>query len=717
MAFSSTSRRDSYHRDVFLLVPLFFLLHSTPVFSQEDLPAFPSTEDVLEEELRYLKAETYVITPSRIPENIKKTASSISVVTDKQIRQMGAKHLADVLQSVPGMNYFYDGNGVFHITVRGDLRTLDNQILIMVNGHPLHENYSGGAGWSFDTMQLDNVKRIEILRSPASAVYGANALAGVINVITKEAEDIDGWEVTARGGSYDTQQYNLLYGKIFNELEVTFNYNYFNTHGYNRHIDKDPQTFLDRIFGTNASIAPARMQGDGEKYDASLSLIYKGFTFDGRYVDTERDYPAGYTFILNNYTTWSPRDYFLNLSYEKTLWEYLDLFAKVYRNHNRSRDDGLLSPPGAVQLTPVGPVILRDGMKRVESRKNNRTGFEIQATYRMNDSNIVLAGISYEEMKQYDVNWRANFLYTPFPNIFAPLLYNIIPLPSVRDLSDIQNYNRSAKRSLKAFFIEDIWDITDNLRLTLGVRYDYYSDFGGEVSPRVGLVWEYKKGYDLKLLYGHAYRAPSFFERYDSLYGNRDLDPEEIDTYEVSLGAEFTSLLSGRVTWYHSEGDNQIVEAGAAYRGFDNIGKVKFQGVEAEMKYDFGRGTYLSVNYNYQRWISPHINFRNFVAPRHTGNIMANIRLSKYLNWYVACHIEDGFRREIESRQDDMSGFAVVNTTLIAKKFLKGYEGLEIRGSIYNLLDKDYTSPAIRFIPNDTPRPGRNFMVGITYKF
>jgi outer membrane receptor protein involved in Fe transport len=96
---------------------------------------------------------------------------------------------------------------------------------------------------------------------------------------------------------------------------------------------------------------------------------------------------------------------------------------------------------------------------------------------------------------------------------------------------------------------------------------------------------------------------------------------------------------------------------------------------------------------------------------------MANIRLSKYLNWYAACHLEDGFRREIGSRQDDMSGFAIVNTTLIAKKFIKGYEGLEIRGSIYNLLDKDYTSPAIRFVPNDTPRPGRNFLVEVKYKF
>jgi len=701
------THKSTGNASFFLIVSLLFILHSIPVHSQEDLPVPSTADDVLEEELRYLQAETYVITPSRIPENIKKTASSISVITDRQIRQMGARNLADVLQTVPGMNYWYDWLGTHKITIRGVTRDQANLVLIMVNGHSLHDNYTGGAGLNFDTIQLDNVKRIEILRSPASAVYGANAL-GVINIITKEAEDVDGWELTARGGSYDTQQYNLLYGKTFNELEVAFNYNYFNTHGFNGHLDRDALSVSPSIINRKASLAPGRLKGDEEKYDVALNLKYKGFTFDGRYVDRERDQPVGVFSILNNKSTLSPKDYYLNLSYEKTLWECLDLFGKVYRNHHRERGDAQYYPPGAALLTPVGPVIMREGVIGIDSFKNNRTGFEIQTTYRMGDSNTAVVGITYEEMKQYDVNWRANVLLTPLPNVF-------IPLPSVRDLSDIQNYNRSAKRNLKAFFFEDIWDITDDIRLTVGVRYDDYSDFGSEVSPRAGLVWEFKKGYDLKLLYGHAFRAPSFLEQYAILTGNPDLDPETFDTYEVSLGAEFTSSLRGRVTWYHTEGDDVI---GALFTEFVNIANVRFQGVEAEMKYDFGRGTYLTMNYHYKRSISPHTQTRPlWISPRHTGNIMANIRLSKYLNFYTACHIEDGFRRDKGDPRDNMSGYAIINTTLIAKKFLKEYEGLELRGSIYNLFDKDYTSPTLPGLPDDMPRPGRHFLVEVKYKF
>ena len=133
------------------------------------------------------------------------------------------------------------------------------------------------------------------------------------------------------------------------------------------------------------------------------------------------------------------------------------------------------------------------------------------------------------------------------------------------------------------------------------------------------------------------------------------------------------------------------------------------------MKYDLGRGSYLALNYRYMIFQK---RFMERQIPRHIGNIMANIRLSKYLNFYASCHIEDGFRRDRGDDRDDVSGYGIVNTTLIAKKFLKEYEGFEVRGSVYNLFDKDYVSPhPADFLPEDMPRPGRTFLVEVKYKF
>jgi iron complex outermembrane receptor protein len=413
--------------------------------------------------------------------------------------------------------------------------------------------------------------------------------------------------------------------------------------------------------------------------------------------------------VFSALTHWSEdnfTDYYLTLSYERDLGEDLTLLGKVYRNHFRIREDYQSLPPGF--YFRYGPY-LKDGMISIESVKNNRTGFEIQATYRMGDSNTVVAGTTYEEIKQFDPKWRSNFFLIPF-NAF----YFAVPIPSVRDWSGIQNVNRRVKWNFKAFFIEDIWDITHNLRLTAGLRWDDYSDFGSEVSPRAGLTWEFIKGYDLKLLYGHAFRAPSFLELYNLRFANPDLDPETIDTFEISLSADFSPSLTSRVTFFHNEGKDNVV---AVSGGAQNENKTRSQGVEVGARYDFPRGTYLAMNYTYVRSISPHVTIRNWWAPRHFGNVMSNIRLSRYLNFYVDCHIEDGFRRDRGDPRDDMSGYAVVNTTLIAQNFLKEYGGLELRGSIYNLFDKDYTSPEYPWTPNDMPQPGRNFIVEVSYKF
>jgi hypothetical protein len=97
---------------------------------------------------------------------------------------------------------------------------------------------------------------------------------------------------------------------------------------------------------------------------------------------------------------------------------------------------------------------------------------------------------------------------------------------------------------------------------------------------------------------------------------------------------------------------------------------------------------------------------------------MANIRLSRYLIFYADCVIYDGFERwQPEDDRDDPSGTAIVNATLIAKKFLKEYEGLGFRGSVYNLLDKHWKIVMGPEILDDKPGEGINFLLELRYKF
>ncbi len=686
---------------LFLIV--FAVINVEYAFSQDDqMLEKMAADEELQQEMKWLKAETYVITASKVMETIKKAPASITVITDRQIRQMGAKDLRDVLRAVPGFDESLTIMGEYFFGVRGGYSS--NKILVMINSHPIYDAASGRATMVHDTLIMDNIKRIEFIRGPGSALYGANAYHGVINIITKKAEDIDGFELTARGGSWDTQQYNLLFGKTFSDLEVAFNFNYFKTRGHRAFIEEDGQTQFDRLIpdfiAPDASLAPGRTNGDDEKYDVALNVKFKGFTLDGKYVDREREQPIGMMPVLNEGSIWSPEDYYLNLSYETEILEGLGLLGKVYINHLDGFQHYQLYPPGFTVITPTVIATWEDGLIFEGPFKARRTGIEIQTTYNISDSNTIVAGATYEEQKYYDRSESQNSQIDPETG-------DPIKLPSVQKLPDPD----SQKRNFKAFFLEDIWDITDDIRLTTGVRYDRYSDFGSEVSPSVGLTWEYMEGYDLKLLYGHAFRAPTFVEISLSDPGS-DLAPETIVTYEISLGADFTSSFSGRATFYHKEEEDLITATSDVLPyNFANRGKSREQGFEVEAKYDFGKGTYISGYYHYLSKESL------FVPPRQNASLMVNVRLSRYLNFNSDCNYWDGMGRVSGDPRDDPSSITLANATLIAKKFLKGFEGLELRGSVYNLFDKNWSMPTSIEIPYDWPMPGINYLFDLRYNF
>ncbi len=589
-------------------------------------------------------------------------------------------------------------------------------------------------------MPMDNVKRIEFVRGPGSALYGSGAYDGVINVITKGAEDIDGVELTARGGSWDTQQYNLLFGKTLSDLEVVLNFNYFKTHGHSALIEEDMWTEFDRnirvpFFGLPPlSLAPGHTKSPEERYDLALNLKFKGFTLDGRYVD--RDF-YGLGLLKDR---WLPEEYYLNLNYETTIRDGLDLSIKGYRQQLSIINDYVLIPPG-LQPAPIQnptpppevifPSVWPEGFLERYLMKDYRIGIEIQSTYKIHDSMTIVAGATYEKQKLMDTQYWNNYLWPDTPE---GLFVQFPSLQSAwRDPGGRQNY--------LAFFLEDIWDITQSIRLTTGLRYDkYYEwefndlslveayekrkdreglsefsfDIQGHFSPRVGLTWEFVKGYDLKLLYGHAFLVPNLYEL---LWApGFKLDPQTVDTYEISLGAEFTSSMKGRITFYQRDEKDFIVCSLPAPACFTNTGELRSRGVEVEARYNLGRGTYLAGNYHYSSWPDDATDYyQEANIPEYVGKIMANIRLSRHFNLYADCQHFGGMSRESEGDlRDKTSDYTIVNATLIARKFLKCCEGLELRASVYNLFDEDW-SQFVDNIPYGWQQPGRNYLLELKY--
>ena len=154
----------------------------------------------LEEEILWLKEETYVSTATKTLEDISKSGATVSVITATDLRNMGARNLMDALKRIPGVGIQTSSIGIPTIEVRGVKSDSSEKVLFLINGHAINNNLiNGGATWAYGDFPIDEIKRVEVVRGPGSALYGTNAFVAIINIVTQTASDIEGTKVTLGG--------------------------------------------------------------------------------------------------------------------------------------------------------------------------------------------------------------------------------------------------------------------------------------------------------------------------------------------------------------------------------------------------------------------------------------------------------------------------------------------------------------------------------------
>lgn len=633
--------------------------------SAENLSA---DQNGVDEELKFLQAEAYVITASKVLELKDRSIATVSLITQEQIRALGAKDLQDVLYTIPGITTTQSPWGAKQITLRGIGTEFSEKVLILLNGHPLdHDITNGGSTDIYDNIALDNVKRIEIVRGPGSLLYGANAFLGTINIITKNADDQTGTAVTAGGGSFGTQQYNVYTASKLNDLKVTANANVQATDGIARNIQN-----------TNVST-----NLDSEKYDIDLNLAYKNWNFTGHFANKNTGTFAGFNENLQTNAARNYQDYFFILGYKNNLTEKLNIDIKAY--HDNFNFDNII--PFASDL------YLNTGIT------NTKTGSEAQLSYQWFDNNQLIIGFKGETQNQFDVTHTAG----PSPLIQTPVA---------------NPYAIDKDRTLASGFVQDIWDILPNLRFSAGARYDRYSDFGNTFNPRVGFNWEIKEGYILRYSFGTAFRAPTFGETngtYQALLGNTNLMPETISTNEIGLNLNPIKSVSSAITLFESNINNIIHKENinGSSSVFVNGGSAVSKGIEVEAKYHYLEGSYIGFNLTSQKVIDSTTQQMVFGVPNYFGNVMLNHQFTPNYSLLTHVYVKGNQLPAATNPGANISSYALLNTTLLAKNLVKD---LSLSASVYNWLDKDYQDPAL-YLRGNYPNPGRSVFIRAEYKF
>ncbi|MDI1276124.1 TonB-dependent receptor [Methylobacter sp.] len=666
---------------------LYTLLVGALVLNSSAFADASAPNDDLEKELAYLAAERQVVvTASKMEEHVDKTVATTTVITQDDIAHIGARNLLDVLRLVPGIGITQSQFGWREIEVRGVKTLASEKVQIMLNGHPLDHNLqNAGSTWVYDDLPVDTIKRVEVVRGPGSALYGANAFLAVINIITQNAKDLNGVQTSAGWGSFDTQQYRASWGKQFdNTAEAALHFNFTDTNGINSPIPADSLS----VQGLKSN-APGKSQLTEGRYDLEWQLGYQDFKLDGRYINKKAGTFFGVASILSDDRTQQDyNDYFLRLSRNWKIKDNFTVDTQVFHDSFGFDNTWQVAP---AQFSRFG---LQD----------TRTGGEIQANYHINDAQTLISGFSYAKEQQGNLIDQAG----PDPAHLVPVL----------------STTEERTRRRWGVYIEDVWDPLKNIRLTLGARYDRYNDFGGTFNPRMGFNWEVIKNYSLKFSYGTAYRAPAFGElglvNNPVLLGNPTLKPEEVKTFEAGVIAHPVTGLTTQATYYHSA-INQIISvvsiSGSTSR-YDNNGSLVAEGVELEMRYDFDgnlHGSYISANQILQH--SVQLGQQLADVPRQRTNLTANWAFDNTWSSFAHVLIKGNTLRNLGDTRNDVPAYALFDMGLLGKNMFG--KQVDISFNVYNLFDKRYYDPApasLNFI-GDYQMAGRAFFGHVNLKF
>jgi outer membrane receptor protein involved in Fe transport len=655
-----------------------FLILALLAAPRAALAQHPLPELTLEELMRIDAGRVFGASERTQP--VTEAPASVSFITADEIARYGYRTLADILRGVRGM-YVTDDRNFSLLGTRGFAKPGDynSRILLLVNGHRVNDNVFGqaeiGSEFGLDPAIFE---RVEIIRGPASSLYGDSAFFAVVNVITKSGAEIDGASIAADAGSLGNRLARASAGHRFvNGLDVAASGTYQESTGVG--------ALYFPAFDTPATNNGIAEGLDGERVGQFYARAQFGnFTVTGAYGSRRRDVPtASYGTLFNQQQ--APEQ----TTDRHTLGdvEYGRSFGASHVTLRGSFDqfsyDGTYPFAGA-----AGDPAVLVGHNSVLGNR-----WSAGATIRrpLPGRQLLTAGVEFIDNMHQDQEVR----YSSPDSVLFTL-----------DRSSIQH----------AAYGQDEIKLTRWLIANAGLRYDRYEDFL-RITPRASLIVMPSSNQSFKYLYGRAFRAPNSYEL-NSFYfgdGTRLLRPESIDTHEVVWERYTNDWLRTSVStyWYKADGLITATPDATTLFGttFVNGGHVRANGLELEAQMRLTGGLQSVVSYSLQR-----------VRDLGTGEAlvnspaqMAKMRLSVpgfFTHAFVSTEIlVIGTRRTLAG---DMLKPAATADVTVTAPFGAAFE---IVGGVHNLFNVQYADPASDQHREDSiPQNGRTLEIGVRWK-
>lgn len=500
------------------------------------------------EELMSIK----ITTASNVSEKLNDAPATIIVLTQEQILDMGYIKLSDILDDLPGMDMVKTfGDTYYKNYWRGFRNSVGTAYLLLVDGMLQNQLWTN-TDQIMAAIPISNIERVEVVYGPASSVYGANAIMGVINVLTKKTSDADGTHFNFQSfrsiNNYFTGDYNVFYQRNNIRFSVT-----------GRVEDGDVNEFInsnDFYWTRQEHYSNSALWGDvvnNKNLGGLFSSPERNRALDFRlYID---DLELGVNFynLSTGYGTvypadrvqpgnrWPQTEFSIYSRYSKQLTSKINsrtlvrfrksditndgLFIEAYNTTNNSSVDSTI----AGVLVGAGESVRGIDFSSWSTYNRSVAAFQ-DFDVSLNDMISFNFGLKYEN-KNLERNYNAVYSDYVAPSVLtnASLLYPPIT-------QNVDRYNNRVFIIDEAAYFQGRFKFNRYNALNIGARYDYNSQYGGSTTLRMGYVGSFKN-LTAKLLYGQAYQEPTMRNLYGGWSGsgsNENLKPELSNTIEAS---------------------------------------------------------------------------------------------------------------------------------------------------------------------------------------
>ncbi len=613
-----------------------------------------------------------VITATRLEKGIQDQATNVSLVSGEQIENSGAKNVAEAIEGLVGITEASERGGKGpsrEIRMRSGGDTA-NQVLVLVDGQPINDVSLGAA--DLGDIPTDGIERVEVIRGPSSALWGANALGGVVNIVTRQpSEEGQVTKFGFRGGSFGTQNYNLAVSNKDEGRMFVFAASKDVSMGWRENSE---------YTGDDLFFKSAYDLDDMGKVGVRLTYHHSEFGLPGKNTtpfeayDGEKERQAQFPDAAM-----SKERRHAQVAYERgirgggtvKLRTYGSLSDKRYECPTDFIDDLSSGASGGIEVQLIGPC----------------------------------GGVIGTDIRR-DAFQRKNLAMSP----------------AVVDIDEDIDYG-------SVFLQKDI--VLRKLTLVLGGRYDHHSIFGGQGNPRAVLVYKPRDSLKLSANVGRAFRAPTFEDLYSpytswsasawgpagDTQGNEALKPERSWGYDVGFEHRCSGTVTTRATFFHTEIKDLIawdeVDPDPDYDKWRpmNIGQAYNQGVEVEFIHRARTWLSQSISYCYLESKGKKEGEEDYIKLMYTPHNRANYDLTLKRRHGLRVNLRVNFTDVVKWVDDFDESHKLPDYTLVDCRVSQRVKRAEVFCAAENITDRKYQSR------EDYPLPGRSFYGGFNLTF